>query len=73
VKRAKHEKLTELLTDAFWSGDNCNRSVTDPERMVSVIAAIQQLLRSQPRNEDCDGCLEWAADWLDIRLVEDAE
>lgn len=73
MKRPKHERLTELMTDAMWCADNAHRSITDPQRMVPVVAVIQQLLRSQPRNEDCDGCLEWAADWLDIRLVEDAE
>lgn len=73
MKRPKHERLIEKMTDAFWSGDNYNRSITDPQRMLPVVAVIQQLLRSQPRNEDCDGCLEWAADWLDIRLVEDAD
>ena len=73
MKRPKHERLIEKMTDAFWSGESTSRSITDPERMVPVIGAIQTLLRSQPRSEDDMGCLEWAADWLDSRLEEDAE
>jgi hypothetical protein len=73
VNRPKHEKLTELMTDAFWAGDNSLRSITDPQRMVQVVTAIQQLLRSQPRSEDDGGALAWAADFLDKRLQEDAE
>jgi hypothetical protein len=69
----KHERLTELMTDAMWCADNAHRSITDPERMVPVVAVIQQLLRSQARIEDYDGCLGWTADWLDTHLVEDAE
>jgi hypothetical protein len=72
-KRPKHERLTELLTDAFWSYANADRSVTDPERMTAVVGVITDLLRSQPRCEDSDGCLQWAADFLDKRLQEDAD
>jgi hypothetical protein len=61
------------MTDAFWAGDNSLRSITDPQRMVQVVTAIQQLLRSQPRSEDDGGALAWAADFLDKRLQEDAE
>ena len=69
--RPKHERLTELLTDAFWSAENGQRALTDPDRMLAVVAAICTLLRAQPRSVDDMGALEWAADWLNIRLEED--
>jgi hypothetical protein len=61
----KHERLVELLTDAFWKRD-C--SVTDPDRMIDVVERIIQLLRAQPRSVDDDGCLAWAALFLEERL-----
>lgn len=73
MKRPKHEKLTELLTDAFWSADNGQRPLTDPDRMLSVVGAITTLFRSQPRSEDDMGVLAWAADWLEKRLEEDEQ
>jgi hypothetical protein len=73
MKRPKHERLIEKMTDAFWSGDNCNRSITDPQRMAQVIFTITTLFREQPRSKDDMGVLSWAADWLEIRLQEDAE
>jgi hypothetical protein len=69
----KHERLIEKLMDAYWSAENGKRSTTDPDRMLVVIACITTLLRSQPRSVDDMGALEWAADWLDIRLEEDAD
>jgi hypothetical protein len=73
VTRPKHERLIEKMMDAYWNTENTGRSVTDPERMRAVVAVIQAALRAQPRSMDCDGSLEWAADWLGIRLEEDAE
>lgn len=73
MKRPKHEKLTELMTDAMWSQGNSLRSITDPNRMVEVVEVITNLLRSQPRSEDDGGALAWAADFLEKRLQEDAE
>jgi hypothetical protein len=69
----KHERLIEKLMDAYWSAENGKRALTDPDRMLAVIACITSLLRSQPRSVDDMGALEWAADWLDIRLEEDAD
>jgi hypothetical protein len=73
VTRPKHEKLIEKMTDAFWSGDNCHRSITDPSRMAQVVFTITTLFREQPRSEDDMGALSWAADFLEKRLQEDAE
>jgi hypothetical protein len=69
----KHERLIERLMDAYWSAENGKRALTDPDRMLAVIACITTLLRSQPSAADEDGCLSWAARWLDKRLEEDAD
>jgi hypothetical protein len=69
----KHERLIEKLMDAYWSAENGKRALTDPDRMLAVIACITALLRSQPRADDCNGSLQWAADFLEKRLEEDAD
>jgi hypothetical protein len=73
MTRPKHERLVEVLTDAFWSAENGKRALTDSDRMLAVIACINTLLRSQPRADDCNGSLQWAADFLEKRLEEDAD
>jgi hypothetical protein len=73
MSKTKHDRLIELLMDGYWSYANGNRAVTDPERMTAVVGVIINLLRSQPRCEDADGSLQWAADFLDKRLQEDAD
>jgi hypothetical protein len=67
----KHERLIERLMDGYWCADNGSRSISDPERMVAVVAVITRELRAQPRSVDCEGCLEWAAYYLETRLAED--
>jgi len=67
----KHDRLVERMMDAYWSMNNTRRSVTDPERMREVVACICEELRKQPRSVDDMGALQWAADWLEIRLEED--
>ena len=64
--------ITEKLTDAFWCGRNGFQSVTDPVRMVAVVETVISLLRDQPRHEDEQGALSWAAWWLEEQLAIDA-
>lgn len=71
MTRPKHEHLIEQMTDAWWGIDNKHRTLTDAERMIPVLAVITTLLRAQPSAADEDGCLSWAARWLDTRLQED--
>jgi hypothetical protein len=73
MTRPKHEHLIEQMTDAFWGVGNKHRTLTDAERMIPVLAVITTLLRAQPRSVDDMGALEWTADWLEIRLQEDAD
>jgi hypothetical protein len=71
IRRA--DLITEVLTDAFWSErQGISRSVTDPTRMVLVIEEVINILRSQPRHEDDNGSLAWAAWWLESQLEIDA-
>ena len=67
----KHDRLIEKMMDAYWSMNNARRSVTDPERMREVVGCICEELRKQPRALDSEGCLGWAADYLETRLEED--
>ena len=67
----KHDKLIEKMMDGYWSMGNAQRAVTDPARMREVVGCICEELRKQPRSADSDGALQWAADWLEIRLEED--
>jgi hypothetical protein len=73
MTRPKHERLVEVLTDAFWSAENGKRALTDPDRMLAVVACITTLLQSQTRAEDTQGALFWAGKWLKRRLEEDAD
>jgi hypothetical protein len=67
----KHDRLIERMTDAFWSMNNAQRSVTDPERMREVIACICAEMRKAPRALDSEGCLGWAAAHLEARLEDE--
>jgi hypothetical protein len=73
MKRPKHERLIEKMMDSYWNAENTARSITDPQRMVAVLGVVTELLRSQPASHDEDGCLGWAAAWLEKRLLEDYE
>lgn len=70
MRTPKHERLIELLTDAFWLKDT---SVTSPERMVDVVERLVEILQSQPRTVDDDGALYWAGQWLKERLEREAQ
>jgi hypothetical protein len=65
----KHERMIERMTDAFWRKDT---SVTNPDRMVDVLHYIIDELRGQPRAVDDEGCLSWAALYLEERLEAEA-
>jgi hypothetical protein len=73
MTRPKHERIQELMMDAMWNLDNTARSITDPARMNAVLQVVIDLLRLQPSMADEDGCLAWAARWLEKRLQEDTE
>ena len=66
----RHERLIEKMTDAFWKQGT---SVTDPNRMTDVVECLVGILREQPKSVDDDGCLYWAALWLEERLRAEEE
>lgn len=72
VDLRRADLITEKLTDSFWCERNAHQAVTDPVRMVAVLQAVIALLRDQPRHEDEQGALSWAAWWLEEQLAIDA-
>ena len=64
----KHDRLIERMMDSYWLRD---ASTTDPDRMRDVIACICAEMRKAPRPHDAEGCLGWAAAYLEIRLEDD--